>query len=127
MSAVPKCRGVTVHLFRGDRNDKVAPAAVGILYDVVCCIPHVETVFFQGTIDLRRSFPRFKEVFVEKIARTNPKQQLEALFKEGGGPRTLSALLGKLKSDEVEQVRAKDPIHSVVAFIDNNIAPVHSK
>ena len=42
-----------------------------------------------------------EEVFVKKIARTNPRQQLETLFKEGGGPGTLSAFLRKLKSDEV--------------------------
>jgi hypothetical protein len=110
-----------------DMKDQVNPAAVGIPYDVICCIPQIEMIFFEGAIDLQRIFPRFEEVFVNKLARTNPRQQLEALFKEGGGPRTLSAFLGKLKSDEVEKVQARDPIRRIVFFVTNNLAPVHSK
>ncbi len=110
-----------------DIKDQVAPAAVGIPYDVVCCIPHIEKVFFESAIDLQRIFPRFEEVFVNKIAQSNPKQQLEALFKEGGGPGTLNDFLGKLKSEEVEKVQAKDPIRQIVVFITNNLAPVHRK
>jgi hypothetical protein len=106
---------------------RVTPAAVGIPYDIVCCVPQIEMVFFEGAIDLRRIFPRFEEVFVKKLARTNPKQQFEALLEEGGGPGTLSAFLGKLKSDEVEKVQAEDPIRRVGVFITNNLAPVHSK
>jgi hypothetical protein len=110
-----------------DIKEQVAPAAVGIPYDVVCCIPKIEKVFFEGAIDLERIFPRFKDVFAKKNARTNPKQQLEALLKEGGGPETLSTFLGKLKLDEVTQVQARDPIRQVVVFITNNVAPVQSK
>jgi hypothetical protein len=110
-----------------DMKDQVAPAALGIPYDVVCCIPRIEKVFFESAIDLQRIFPYFKAVFVKGIARTNPKQQLEALFKEGGGPGTLSAFLAKLKPDEVEKLQAMDPIRRVVVFITNNLAPVQSK
>jgi hypothetical protein len=107
-----------------EMRDQVASAAVGVQYDFVSCIPQIEVVFFEGTIDLRRLFPHFKEVFVKRFARTNPRQQLEVLFKEGGGPTTLGAFLERLTSDEVEKVQAKDPIRRLVVFITNNRAPV---
>lgn len=110
-----------------DMKDQVAPIAVGIPYDVVCCVPQIEIVFFEGAIDLRRIFPRFEEFFAKKLARINPRQQLEALLIGGGGPRTLSAFLGKLKPDEVERVQGKDPIRWVADFITNNFAPIYSK
>jgi hypothetical protein len=105
-------------------KDQVASAAVGIPYDVACCIPHIEILFLDGALDLPRIFPRFKAVFTRKLAKTDPKRQLEVLFEKGEGPRTLTDFLGQLTPEELEQVRAEEPIQRIVTFVANNNAPV---
>jgi hypothetical protein len=89
-------------------------------FDVICCIPHIETIFFEDTTALQRIFPQFDKVFIRQFARTQPKDQLEVLFQKGGGPKTLNAFLDELTSDDVEKLRTSHPIQQVMAFITNN-------
>jgi hypothetical protein len=89
-------------------------------FDIIYCIPHIEVIFFEDATALQRIFPQFRTVFILQFAKTQPKDQLELLFQEGGGPKTLNAFLDQLTSDEVEKLRTSYPIHDVMAFIRNN-------
>jgi hypothetical protein len=89
-------------------------------FDIIYCIPHIEAIFFEDTTALKRIFPQFGNVFILQFAKTQPKDQLELLFQEGGGPKTLNAFLKQLTSDDVEKLRASYPIQHVMAFITNN-------
>jgi len=90
-------------------------------FDIIYFIPHIEAIFFEDTTLLRRIFPQFDDVFIRQFARTQPKDQLEVLFQEGGGPKTLNAFLGQLTSADVEKLRsAYPPIQQVMAFVTNN-------
>jgi hypothetical protein len=89
-------------------------------FDLIYCIPHLEKIFFEDTGALRRLFPQFDNNFIPEFAKTQPKDQLEVLLQRGGGPKTLNAFLDQLTSDEVEKLRALEPIQQVMAFITNN-------
>ena len=89
-------------------------------FDIIYCIPHVEVIFFEDTGLLKRVFPQFDGVFIREFAKTQPKDQLALLFQKGGGPKTLSAFLDQLTSDDVEKLRAASPIRHAMAFIANN-------
>jgi hypothetical protein len=78
-------------------------------------------MFFEDTTALQRIFPQFDNVFILQFAKTQPKDQLELLFQEGGGPKTLNAFLDQLTSDDVERLRALYQIQRVMAFIRNNM------
>jgi hypothetical protein len=99
----------------------MAVAAGDTPFDIIYCIPHIEAIFFEDTTALQRLFPHFSNVFILQFAKTQPKDQLEVLFEKGGGPKTLSAFLDQLTSDEVEKLRALYPIPQVMAFITNNM------
>jgi hypothetical protein len=89
-------------------------------FDIIYCIPHIEAIFFESTSALQRVFPQFRNVFILQFAKTQPKDQLELLFQKGGGPKSLSAFLDQLTSDDIEQLRASYAIHHAMAFITNN-------
>jgi hypothetical protein len=92
-------------------------------FDVIYCIPHVEAIFFEDSIDFHRLFPNFESVFILQFAKTQPKQQLEVLFEKGGGPGKLTDFLDHLTSGEVESLRATYPIHQLITFIMSNRDP----
>jgi hypothetical protein len=94
--------------------------AGGTPVEVIYCIPEIEAVFFDGSIDFRRLFPRFDDIFILQFARTQPKQQLGVLFAEGGGPGQLSDFLDRLTSSEVKRLQSKHPIQPVTDFIAAN-------
>lgn len=110
----------TVQEVRG----QMASAVVGVPYDVIWFTPHIEMVFFEGTVDLKRIFPHFKDVFVNKLANEDPKSQLQALFEKGGGPKKLSDFLDELTGEDVEKIRVEEPIYRLITFITNNRAPI---
>jgi hypothetical protein len=89
-------------------------------FAVIDCIPHIEVIFFEDTAVLQRIFPNFANHFILQFARTQPKDQLEFLFQEGGGPGNLKAFLDQLTSEEIEKLRASQPIQQAMAFIMNN-------
>jgi hypothetical protein len=89
-------------------------------FDIIYCIPHIEAIFFEDTTALQRIFPQFSNVFILQFAKTQPKDQLELLFQKGGGPKTLTAFLDQLTSDDVEKLRVLYPMPHVMAFITNN-------
>jgi hypothetical protein len=107
-------------------SEKVGADAAGIPFDVVCFIPQIEAIFFRGDIELDRIFPRMKTVFDQVSSNTDPKQQLDVLLGQGGGPETLASFLGKLTSDEAVQIQSKEPIRRISGFLSDNLAPVHS-
>ena len=92
-------------------------------FDIIYCVPHIEAIFFEDSIDFRRIFPNFESVFLLPFAQTQPKEQLQVLFEKGGGPGTLSDFLDHLTADEVEQLRSRYPIHQLITFIMSNRDP----
>jgi hypothetical protein len=105
-----------------DTRSLMAMAAVGTPFDVIHCVPEIETIFFEDTTTLRRIFPDFGTAFIPQFARGQPKEQLEVLFERGGGPKTMDAFLDELTSDDIEKLRALKLIQQVVTFITNNAA-----
>jgi hypothetical protein len=91
-------------------------------FDVFCCIPHIEVIFFEANIDLQRIFPAFKTVLDRRLTKTDPKGQLEALFERGRGPSNLSCFLDHLTRAEEERVCYRAPIPKVIAFVIDNLA-----
>jgi hypothetical protein len=89
-------------------------------FDIIYCIPHIEAIFFEDTTALRRIFPQFGNLFILQFAKTQPKDQLELLFQQGGGPKTLNAFLDQLTSENIEKLRSSYPIEHAMAFITNN-------
>jgi hypothetical protein len=89
-------------------------------FDVIYCIPEIETIFFVDTAPLQRIFPQFEDVYFLQFASTQPKKQLEVLFQRGGGPPDLRALLDQLASEEIDRLRSTYPIAHVIGFITNN-------
>jgi len=96
-------------------------------FDIIYCIPHLEAIFFEDTAPLQRIFPKFGSVFILQFAKTQPKDQLELLLQQGGGPKTLSAFLDQLTSADAEKLRSTYPIEHVMAFINNNTNVAASK
>jgi hypothetical protein len=90
-------------------------------FDIIYCIPHIEAIFFEDTSPLQRVFTQFRNVFILRFAKTQPKDQLELLFQKGGGPKALNTLLDELTSDDIKKLRASYPIQQVMAFITNNM------
>jgi hypothetical protein len=101
-------------------KESVEPVAGDIPLDIISCIPHLETIFFNGVVDLKRIFPKFENALIPELAKTDPKRQLETLFEKGGGPGNLNDFLHQLASNEVKQLQAKDPIRHLIAFIKKN-------
>ena len=101
--------------------------AGGTPFDIIYCIPHIEALFFEDTAALQRMFPQFGSVFILQFAKTQPKDQLEFLFQNGGGPKSLNIFLDQLTSADVEQLRTVYPIPHVMAFISNNTEIAASK
>jgi hypothetical protein len=89
-------------------------------FDLIYCTPHVEMIFFEGDLDLKRYFPDLESVFILPFARTQPKGQLQVLFERGGGPADLNALLAQLSKDDIRILRSKYPIRHLMSFISNN-------
>jgi hypothetical protein len=104
----------------------MASVAGDTSFDIIYCIPHIEAIFFEDPSALRRIFPNFGSVFILPFAKTQPKDQLAALFQNGGGPRDLNGLLGSLTSQEIEQLRSSNPIDQVRSFIARN-ARIHAR
>ena len=89
-------------------------------FDIIYCVPEIETIFFVDMAPLQRIFPQFGSVYFLQFASTKPKEQLEVLFQRGGGPPDLRGLLDQLTSDEIERLRSTYPIAHVIVFITNN-------
>jgi hypothetical protein len=89
-------------------------------FDTIYCTPHVEMIFFDKDIDLRKYFPEFENVFILPFALTQPKAQLQVLFERGGGPADLNGLLAQLTKEDIRKLRSKYPIQHLMAFISNN-------
>jgi hypothetical protein len=101
-------------------NESVESVAGDIPFVIVSFVPHVEAIFFNGVVDLKRIFPNSEKVLIPELARTDPKRQLDALFENGGGPGSLTEFLDQLASSEVKKLRNKDPIRQLMTFIKKN-------
>jgi hypothetical protein len=101
-------------------KESVESVAGDVRFDIVSCIPNIEAVFFNGAVDLRRIFPEFEYALIPKLAKADPKRQLEALFENGGGPGNLDKFLAQLSSKEVKKLQAKGPIRQLATFIKKN-------
>jgi hypothetical protein len=95
----------------------------GTPFDIIYCVPHLETIFFDASIDYRRVFPDFDVAFILQFAKTQPKEQLSRLLEIGGGPRTLHDFLRSLTADDLVKLRAQYPIHQLISFILKNRVP----
>src|ERR1043165_767825 len=89
-------------------------------FEVVYCVPHLEAIFFEDSIDFQRIFPDFKSVFILQVPKSQPKQQLQVLFEKGRGPGKLDDFLSHLTSEEVAQMQSRNPIRQLISFITNN-------
>jgi len=74
-------------------------------------------LFFESPGILNRLFPQYDHQFFLMFAKTSPKQALEFLFKNGGGPKNLAELLGSLIPDDIEQLRLIYPLNRLVTFV----------
>ena len=92
-------------------------AAAGTSYTVIYCVPELESIFFDDRIDLKKIFPKYDQQFFLMFAKTSPKQALEFLFKEGGGPKRLSELLDALTTEDTKKLRETYPIGQLMTFI----------
>jgi hypothetical protein len=89
-------------------------------YEIISCIPHLEAIFFEASIDLHRIFPD-DSVFVLQFAKTQPKNQLDLLFEKGGGPRNLRGFLDELTAADIVTLRASYPLHQLMEFLTKNL------
>jgi hypothetical protein len=89
-------------------------------FEIIYCVPHLEAIFFEAPIDFQRIFPNFSRVFILQFAKTQPKNQLDFLLKEGGGPGNLSDFLNELTADDIVKLQATYQIQHLMAFIKNN-------
>jgi hypothetical protein len=92
--------------------------AGGTPFRAIYCIPELEVVFFEAPIGLKRIFPHYDQHFFPMFAKTRPKEALQYLFKNGGGPTNLSQFLDDLTSEDVEHLRTTDPIKQLINFAD---------
>jgi hypothetical protein len=92
------------------------------VFDIFYCTPHVEMIFFDAGIDLKKYFPEFESAFILPFALTQPKGQLQVLFDRGGGPADLNSLLAQLTADDIRKLRSKYPIQHLMTFISNNMS-----
>ena len=101
--------------------------AAGTPFKVVYCVPELEAVFFNAPSDLKRIFPNYQEGVYRMFAKTSPKEALEALFENGGGPKNLGEFLDHLTSEVAERLRRADPVHQLMDFIHElNTVPAKS-
>ncbi len=98
-------------------EDLLRAVAAGTLFRVIYCTPELEAVFFDSEMNLNRVFPHYDHGFFLKYAKTQPKQALEYLFKNGGGPATLQELLDDLTSNDIERLRSTYPVRHLVEFV----------
>lgn len=91
--------------------------ATGTPFDVLPCIPQLEAIFFEDVIDFRRIFPRFETAFLLRFAKTQPREQLQVLFEQGGGPGNMGDFLKQLTPDEQKKLQSKYPMAQLVDFI----------
>ncbi len=106
-----------------DTKQQIESVAGDTPFDIILFIPEIEAVFFDDLVDLQRIFPAFKKAYVRKMAKFQPKEQLQTLFEKGHGPNDLSSFLDQLTSEEVERLQSKDPICQLIAFIKSNRKP----
>jgi hypothetical protein len=98
-------------------TDELLRAVAGrIPFKVIVCIPHIETIVFDSSINLARLFPKYDPQFFLAFAKFNPKAALDFLFKNGGGPTSLSQLLASLTPEDVAKLQGTPPIHQLMEF-----------
>jgi hypothetical protein len=64
-----------------DKKAELASVAGDAPFDVFCCVPCIEDIFFHGGIDFKRIFPTFKGLLSKQLARSDPKALLQFLFR----------------------------------------------
>ncbi len=92
--------------------------AGGVPFKVILAIPELEAVFFEAPEMLTRVFPHVDLSSHLMLYKTQPKQALAFLFKQGGGPKNLAPLLDALMSAELDRPRAVAPIGELIAFAE---------
>jgi hypothetical protein len=94
----------------------LSAVADGVPFKVVYCIPEIEAIFFEAPIDLKRIFPLYDEHFFLMYAKTRPKEALNYLLENGGGPKTLSAFLDQLTLEDIGRLRTTYQIGQLIGF-----------
>jgi hypothetical protein len=92
--------------------------AGGTPFTVVLAIPELEDVFFEATESLARIFPNIDLSSHLMFYKTQPKHALAFLFKSGGGPKNLTALLNELTEDDTQKIRQAPPLRDLISFIE---------
>jgi hypothetical protein len=85
-------------------------------FRVISCTPALEAVFFEGHLNLKKIFPHAEQQFL-MFAKTSPKEALNFLFENGGGPKNLSEFLDRLLPEDIAKLQATYPIQHLVSFI----------
>lgn len=93
-------------------------------FKLIYCVPELESIFFDATV-LKSVFPGFDEMLFVMFAKNSPKQALEYMFANAGGPRSLSEFLDHLTQENIEKLRSTYPIQHLMQFLDS--VPVESK
>ena len=86
-------------------------------YKVVLCIPVIEAIFFEAQGPLGRLFPKVDLDSYAMLYKTQPREVLDLLFENGGGPKNLAKLLDGLTDKDVERLRVTGPIRQLSMFI----------
>ncbi len=96
----------------------VHAVAGGVPYRLILAIPELEVIFFEVPDVLTRIFPDADLSSHLVFYKGQPKQALALLFKQGGGPKDLPALLDAFTDADVERLRQVTPIAELIAFAE---------
>jgi hypothetical protein len=84
---------------------------------VILCFPVVEAILFEAPDILTRIFPKVALNSILMFYKTQPRQALEFLFREGGGPSSLPKFLSSLTEEDVDRLRMIGPIRDLNHFL----------
>ena len=102
-----------------------AVAAGSVPYKIIHSIPELEAIFFDdtdGKFDAHEMFPRVPPSFMKMVAQKRPREALDYLFAEGGGPPNFTEFLAKLGGEDKANLRKVYPIHQLTTFIEECMA-----
>jgi hypothetical protein len=91
--------------------------AGGTPFKVVPCVPEIEVIFFEAPNLLKSMFPKFDLATYSMFCKTQPREVLNLLLNQGGGPTTLEQFLASLTEKDLEKLRTKGPAQELIQFI----------
>jgi hypothetical protein len=93
----------------------------GTPFKVIPCYPVLEAIFFSDAKVLERIFPQWRTLFNPMYFSKTPKDALDDLLANGGGPTTLSNFLDALTEADVKRLRATGPIRELISFVSEAV------